>query len=83
MLRITGRSARAIIKKYTWLGVYVNGNNPYAEMELEVLPDDGPSFQCKAKGAISEQSISKYQPGQEIYVKYDPMDKTKVALDHS
>jgi len=83
MLRITGRSARAIIKKYTWLGVYVNGNNPYAEMELEVLPEDGPSFQCTAKGAIAEQSVAKYQPGQEIYVKYDPLDKTKVTLDHS
>ena len=83
MLRITGRSARAIVKKYTWLAVYVNGNNPYAEMELEVLPDDAPAFQCTTKGAISEQSIAKYQPGQEIYVKYDPMDKTKVALDHS
>ena len=83
MLRITGRSARAIIKKYTWLGIYVNGNNPYSEMELEVLPDDGPSFQCTTKGAISEQSVAKYQPGQEIFVKYDPIDKTKVALDHS
>jgi hypothetical protein len=83
MLRLTGRSARAIVKKYTWLGVYVNGNNPYAEMELEVLPDDGPAFQCTAKGAIGEQSVAKYQPGQEVYVKYDPADKTKVALDHS
>lgn len=83
MLRLTGRSARAIIKKYTWLGVYVNGNNPYAELELEVLPDDAPAFQCKAKGAISEQSVAKYQPGQEVFVKYDANDKTKVALDHS
>lgn len=83
MLGISGRSARAIIKKYTWLGVYVNGNNPYAEMELEVLPDDAPAFTATAKGAISEQSVAKYQPGQEIFVRYDPMDKTKVALDHS
>jgi len=83
MLRITGRSARAIIKKYTWLGVYVNGNNPYAELELEVLPDDAPAFKATAKGAISEQSVAKYQPGQEVFVKYDALDKTKVALDHS
>ncbi len=83
MLRLTGRSAKAIIKKYTWLGVYVNGNNPYAEMEMQVLPDDGPSFEATAKGAISEQSVPKYQPGQEIFVKYDPGDKSKVVLDHS
>lgn len=82
-IRLTGRSARAIIKKYTWLGLYINGNNPYAEMEIEVLPDDAPAFQSKVKGAISEQSVAKYQAGQEIFVKFDPNDKSKVAIDHS
>jgi hypothetical protein len=82
-IRLTGRPARAIIKKYTWLGVYINGNNPYAEMEIEVLPDDAPAFKAKVKGAISEQSVPKYQPGQEIFVKYNPLDQTKVAIDHS
>jgi hypothetical protein len=82
-IRLTGTPARAIIKKYTWLGIYINGNNPYAEMEIEVLPDDAPAFKAKVKGAISEQSVPKYQPGQEIFVKYDPLDQTKVAIDHS
>ncbi len=82
-IRLTGRSARAVVKKYTWLGVNVNGNNPYAELEIEVMPDDAPAFQSKVKGAISEQSVGKYQPGQEIFVKYDPDDKDKVTLDHS
>jgi hypothetical protein len=82
-LRLTGRSSRAVIKKYNWLGVYVNGNNPYAELEIEVLPDDAPAFEGKVKGAISEQSLEKYQPGKEIFVKYDPNDHSKLALDHS
>lgn len=82
-IRLTGVSARAIVKKYTWLGVHVNGNNPYAEMEIEVLPADEPSFSAKVKGAISEQSVSKYQPGEEIFVKYDAYDLTKVTIDHS
>lgn len=82
-IRLTGVSARAIIKTYTPLGVNINGNNPYVEMEIEVLPADGPSFAAKVKGAISEQSVSKYQPGQEIYVKYDNYDHSKVAIDHS
>lgn len=81
--RLTGVSARAIVKTYTWLGVNINGNNPYAEMEIEVLPADGPSFAAKVKGAISEQSVPKYQPGEEIFVKYDAYDKSKVAIDHS
>jgi hypothetical protein len=82
-IRLTGKSARAIVKKYTWLGVNVNGNNPYAELEIEVLPDDGPAFAAKIKGAISEQSVPKYQPGEEIFVKYDSYDKSKVTIDHS
>ena len=82
-IRLTGVSARAIVKKYTFLGVNINGNNPYSEMEIEVLPANAPSFTAKVKGAIAEQSISKYQPGEEIFVKYDAYDQTKVAIDHS
>lgn len=83
LIRLNGKAARAIVKKYTWLGINVNGNNPYAELAIEVLPDDGPAFEAKVKGAISEQSVAKYQPGQDIFVKYDPNDKTRVAIDHS
>ena len=32
------------------------------------------SFSGKTKGVIAEASIPKYQPGQEIYVKYDLYD---------
>lgn len=79
----SGRPARAIIKKYTWLGAYINGNNPYAELELEVLPENAAAFSGKARGAFSEASLPKYQPGCEIYVKYDLYDNSKVAIDHS
>ncbi|MEP7238393.1 MAG: hypothetical protein ABI685_11025, partial [Ferruginibacter sp.] len=37
-IRLTGKAARAIVKKYTWLGININGNNPYAEIEVEVMP---------------------------------------------
>lgn len=79
----SGKPARAIIKKYTWLGAYVNGNNPFAELELEVLPENAPSFSGTVKGVIAEASVSKYQPGQVIHVKYDYYDNSKVAIDHS
>lgn len=79
----SGRSARAVIKNYTWLGAYVNGNNPYVELEVEVLPDNAPSFSGKARGVIAETSVSKYQPGQVIYIKYDLYDNSKVVIDHS
>ncbi|MBK7433068.1 MAG: hypothetical protein IPI66_03635 [Chitinophagaceae bacterium] len=82
-IRLTGRSARALIKKYTWLGVNINGNNPYSELEIEVLPSDLPSFPAKVKGVISEKSLEKYQPGKEIMVKYDVGDLSRVTIDHS
>lgn len=78
-----GRPARAVIRKYTWLGAYVNGNNPYAEIELEVLPENAPSFSGTVRGVIAEASVAKYQPGQVIHVKYDYYDNSKVAIDHS
>lgn len=67
----TGKSARAIRKKYTWPGVNVNGANPYVELELEILPEFVASFSGKAKGVIAESSVPEYQPGKEIFVKYD------------
>jgi hypothetical protein len=82
-IRLTGKAARAIVKKYTWLGININGNNPYAEIEVEVMPADAPAFAAKVKGTIGEQVVSKYQPGEEIFVKYDAYDLTKVAIDHS
>lgn len=82
-IALSGRPARAIVKKYTWLGAYVNGNNPYVELELEILPEHLPSFSGKARGVIAESSVQKYQPGEEIYVKYDLYDNSKVVIDHS
>ena len=83
MLSLSGKSARAIVKKYTFLGVNINGNNPYAELEIEVMPDDAPAFGATVKGAIKEESVPKYQPGEEIFVKYDYYDQKKITIDHS
>lgn len=82
-IRANGRPARAIVKKYTWLGIYVNGNNPFVQLELEVLPEHSSSFSASAKGVIAEASVPKFQPGQEIFVKYDLYDNSKVSIDHS
>ena len=80
---VSGKPARAIIKKTTLLGVNVNGNNPFVELELEVLPENYPSFPGKAKGVIAEASLSKYQPGCTVFVKYDLYDNGKVVVEHS
>jgi hypothetical protein len=78
-----GQETKAIVTKYTWLGIYVNGENPYAEIEVEVLPMSGSPFKGKTQALINAASVQKYQPGAEIYVKYDPNDTSKVVITHS
>lgn len=84
-LRISaiGESSRAIVTNYKWLGVYVNGNNPFVSLDVEVLPESRRPFKAQAKGVIAEQSVPKFQPGEEIYVKFDPDDTNKVTIEHS
>jgi hypothetical protein len=78
-----GTSSRAIVTKYTWLGIYVNGQNPAVEIEVQVLPADKPAFPATMIGVIMETSVPKYQVGEEIYVKYDPNNTSKVTIEHS
>ncbi|MEO8513616.1 MAG: hypothetical protein ABI543_08655 [Ignavibacteria bacterium] len=78
-----GTSCKAIVTKYTWMGIYVNGNNPVVEIEVQVLPSDRPAFGGKMIGLIKETSVPKFQVGEEIYVKYDPNDTSKVTIEHS
>ncbi len=78
-----GTSCKAIVTKYTWLGIYVNGNNPASELEVEVLPSDRPAFHGKTIGVFLETSVPKYQVGEEIFVKYDQNDTSKITIEHS
>jgi hypothetical protein len=78
-----GTSSKAIVTKYTWLGIYVNGNNPAAEIEVQVLPTDRPAFGAKTIGVFMETSVPKFQVGEEIFVKYDPNNTSKVTVEHS
>lgn len=78
-----GESSRAIVLKYTEMGVNVNGNNPAVTLDLEVIPDNRKSFKAQAKGIVMKQSVPKFKPGEEIFVKFDPKDITKVSIEHS
>ncbi|NPV59404.1 MAG: DUF3592 domain-containing protein [Actinobacteria bacterium] len=78
-----GKPAKAKILNAMNLGINVNGNNPAMTFLLEVQPEGEPSFQGQTTGVIAEAAVPKYQVGREIFVKYDPNDKTRVAIDHS
>jgi hypothetical protein len=78
-----GTSAKAVILNYQDMNIKVNGNNPSVTLQIQVSPEDRPSFKATVKGVIQDTSVPKYQPGHEIYVKFDPNDLTKVTMDHS
>jgi hypothetical protein len=80
---VIGQPAPAVIVQAFPLGVEVNGNNPAMTFMLEVKPEGQTSFQAQVTGVIVEASIPKYQIGKTIYVKYDPADHGRVAIDHS
>jgi hypothetical protein len=82
-IKAVGTYSKAIVTKFTNMGVNVNGLNPLATIEIQVMPDNEPAFGATVKGVIKQTSIQLYQPGEEIFVKYDPYDKSKVAIEHS
>lgn len=83
VIRNTGVSAKAIIMTFEDTGIEINENNRYSIFTVQVIPENGKPFKAQTKGAISHSALSKYQPGKEVWVKYDPKDLTRVALDHS
>lgn len=80
MIEAYGQKADAIITSYQELGINVNGENPAVKLGLKVIPEDGGSFNAETRGVIKKESVFKYQPGREIYVKFDPRDNSKVAI---
>ena len=78
-----GRPATAIITSFTPLGVNVNGNNPAATLLVKVMPPDAAPFDSKLHGVFAATGLHKYQPGKEVFVKYDPVDTSVVAIDYS
>lgn len=82
-IRRDGTYAKAIVTKYTFMGVNVNGNNPLVTLEIQVLPHNEPAFPATVKAVIKNENIAKYQPGEDIGVKYMLSDRSKVAIDHA
>jgi hypothetical protein len=78
-----GKPAKAAILN-TWdMGILVNGDNPAKTFLLEVRPEGESAFQAQTVAVIMGSSVPKYMPGREVFVKYDPADKARVAIDHS
>jgi hypothetical protein len=78
-----GEPAQALILRSWEMGINVNGNNPALGLWLEVRPNNRAPFQAEAKGIVSGYSLAKFQAGQTVWVRFDPNDNTRVAIEHS
>lgn len=78
-----GVEAPAKIILSTWMGVYVNGQNPLTHFMLEVTPEGKEPFQAETTAVVAEASVPRYQPGKTITVKYMPDDTSRVSIFHS
>jgi hypothetical protein len=80
-LRAIGTPAEAEILRIWDTGIKVN-DDPVIGMEVEVRPAEGDPFRATiARTWISELDVPRFQPGEVIPVRYDPLHPERVALD--
>lgn len=82
-LAARGESAQAQVLNVEETGVLVYGNNPFLKFRMDVRPEKRATFSAEASGPISQQNVPKFQPGSMIWVRFDPQDTTKVAIERS
>ena len=82
-IRMTGEEAPANILSMTEPGIRVGDTASMLQFYIEVFPKDRPPFRANTQQVVSDASRSKFAPGQNIYVKFNPNDMTQVAVDHA
>ena len=76
----TGVSAPAVILSVQDTGVTMN-DNPQARIRLRVIPMSGEPFEAEVTQIIGRFQVAMLVPNASVTVKYDPNDKTKVAIE--
>ena len=79
-LRASGVLAEATILKIWDTGMTVN-HDPVVGFLLEVRPPEQEAYQAETKLLVSRLSISQFQPGAVVTVRYDPRMPARVSLD--
>ena len=75
-----GTPATGTIVRLVDTGRTIN-DDPVVEFVLRVVPAEGTAFEGRARGLISRLDVPQFQPGRVVPVKYDPRDRTRIALD--
>lgn len=76
----TGVSAPAVILSVQDTGVTMN-DNPQAHIRLRVMPMGGDAFEAEVTQIVGRFQVAMLVPNSSVMVKYDPTDKTKVAIE--
>ena len=76
----TGVSSPAVILSVQDTGVTMN-DNPQARIRLRVMPMGGDAFEAEVTQIIGRFQVAMLVPNASVMVKYDPNDKTKVAIE--
>lgn len=76
----TGVSAPAVILSVQDTGVTMN-DNPQARIRLRVTPAFGEPFEAEVTQIVGRFQVAMLVPNAPVMVKYDPNDKTKVAIE--
>jgi hypothetical protein len=80
-LRRTGEAATARILTVLDTNIRIGDQASMLKFSVEVFPKSSGSFRAETQNAISDATRPKFMPGSTVYVKFDPGDKTQVALD--
>ena len=76
----TGVSAPAVILSVQDTGVTMN-DNPQARIRLRVMPMGSEPFEVEVTQIVGRFQVGMLIPNASVMVKYDPNDKTKVAIE--
>lgn len=75
-----GKPASATIVRLIDTGTTIN-NDPVVDFVLQVTPPEGEAWEAHSKALVGRLDVPSVQPGRVVPVKYDPRDRTRVALD--
>ena len=76
----TGVSAPAVILSVQDTGVTMN-DNPQARIRLRVMPMGSEPFEAETTQIVGRFQVGMLVPNAPVMVRYDPADKTKVAIE--
>ncbi len=76
-----GTVARAVVTNFESLSTAPNEEGLLAKLTATVLPVGKPTFPAVFSSALSYERLPRYQPGEQIWVRYDEQDPSRVTID--